>query len=152
MKHLKGCFSVAALVVLCSLFGGIGAFSQDQDEISPDASQNAIMGVAGDDFATVRADAFSRLDENQNGVIEASEWRGKKRAFRLLDVNRDGVITPEEFMSLKVRWWNQTFYNLDLNGDRIITRDEWMDVEEGFNRLDRNHDGIIERREFYSPR
>jgi hypothetical protein len=40
---------------------------------------------------------FRRMDENGDGVIAASEWRGSARAFRMHDQNGDRVLTPREF-------------------------------------------------------
>lgn len=107
---------------------------------------------AAADSAAARTAAFVRLDRSQNDAIEMAEWPGKKRDFRYLDMNRDGVISREEFMSRNARWWNLVFESLDFNGNRMISRDEWMDTDLEFDRLDRNHNGGIERREFYNPR
>jgi Ca2+-binding EF-hand superfamily protein len=101
---------------------------------------------------TGRQEAFDRLDKNQTGVIDRSEWPGKDKSFRHMDANRDGVISREEFMATNVRWWNETFEDLDFDGNGIITRDEWLDSDASFSRLDHNHNGIIEKSEFYNPR
>jgi Ca2+-binding EF-hand superfamily protein len=104
------------------------------------------------DSNAARTAALVRLDRNQNEVIEFSEWPGKKRTFRYLDMNHDEVLSREEFMSENARWWNLAFEDLDFDGNRMISRKEWMDSDAEFNRLDRNHNGGIERREFYNPR
>jgi Ca2+-binding EF-hand superfamily protein len=106
------------------------------------------------DFITVRKAAFVRLDANKNGTIEFSEWPGKKRkrSFRYLDLNHDGVLSLEEFTSQNAHWWNIVFEDLDFDRNRVITRSEWMDLDSEFDRLDRNHNGGIERKEFYYPR
>jgi Ca2+-binding EF-hand superfamily protein len=104
------------------------------------------------DFAAARKAAFVRLDANKNGLIEFSEWPGKKRTFRYLDLNHDEVLSLEEFTSQNAHSWNLAFEDLDLDGNKIITRSEWMDLDSEFDRLDRNHNGGIERKEFYYPR
>lgn len=104
------------------------------------------------DFAAARKNAFARLDADRNGTIESSEWPGKKRNFRYLDLNHDTVLSLEEFTSQNARSWNMVFEDLDLDGNKIIIRSEWMDLDSEFDRLDRNHNGGIERKEFYYPR
>jgi Ca2+-binding EF-hand superfamily protein len=99
-----------------------------------------------------RQEAFERLDKNQSGVIERSEWPGNDMSFSRMDANHDGVISREEFLARNVRWWNLTFEELDFNGNGFITRAEWLDSDASFDRLDHNHDGVIEKSEFYNPR
>ena len=137
-------FAVLPAVVLACAFCGIPSFAEVHTE--EDAEDSA------GDWYMVRAAAFDRFDEDGKGYITLEDWPGRIRAFRLMDVNRDGRVTLEEFQSLRLRWWNQTFESLDLNGDGIITRDEWMDIEAVFDRLDRNKDGVVTRREFYGAR
>jgi hypothetical protein len=104
------------------------------------------------DFAAARKAAFMRLDANKNSLLEVSEWPGKKRTFRYLDLNHDRVLSLEEFTSKNARSWNLAFEDIDLDGNKIITRSEWMDLDSEFDRLDRNNNGGIERKEFYNPR
>jgi Ca2+-binding EF-hand superfamily protein len=101
---------------------------------------------------TGRQEAFEQVDKDRSGVIERSEWPGNDKSFRHMDVNRDGVISRQEFLATNVRWWNETFEELDFSGNGAITRDEWLDSDASFNRLDHDHNGIIEKREFYNPR
>ena len=69
---------------------------------------------------------FRQMDENGDGVVSLSEWRGSARAFRIYDSNADRVITPREFpaagesappsvegeimVSPKVRWTDTGIY------------------------------------------
>jgi Ca2+-binding EF-hand superfamily protein len=99
-----------------------------------------------------RLAAFDRLDANKNGKIDPNEWPGKAKDYRYLDSNHDGFISREEFLSPNGRWSNETFENLDFNGDKVISRSEWLDSDSSFDRLDRDHNGAIDKREFYNPR
>ena len=131
-------FAVLTVVALVCAFYGISSFAEDQ-----------VAEDHANDWHTVRAKVFSKLDREVKGYITPEDWPGRNRAFRLMDVNRDGRVTLEEFQSLRLRWWNQTFESLTIDGNRTITRDEWMDVESAFDWLDRNQNGVITRREFY---
>jgi Ca2+-binding EF-hand superfamily protein len=99
-----------------------------------------------------RLAAFKKLDSNQNDAIDGSEWPGKAVDFDYIDANLDGTLSREEFLSSKSRFWNEPFENLDFNDDGIISSSEWLDSEESFNRMDRDEDGIVDRREFYDRR
>ena len=99
-----------------------------------------------------RLSAFDRLDINKNNGIEASEWPGKDKDFNYLDANHNRSLSREEFLSRDGRYWNERFENLDFNDDGLILRSEWLDSDSAFDKLDRDRNGVIERREFYSPR
>jgi Ca2+-binding EF-hand superfamily protein len=99
-----------------------------------------------------RMEAFDRLDKNRNDAIDISEWPGKEKGFQYLDSSRDGSISRKEFLSKNGRWWNVIFESLDFDDNKIIDRSEWLDSEASFNRLDRDHNGVIVRNEFYNPR
>jgi Ca2+-binding EF-hand superfamily protein len=99
-----------------------------------------------------RLAAFDRLDINKNNGIEASEWPGKDKDFSYLDANHNRSLSREEFLSRDGRFWNEPFENLDFNDDGLIYRSEWLDSDSAFDKLDRDRNGVIERREFYNPR
>jgi len=98
-----------------------------------------------------RLEAFKRLDSNRNGAMDPAEWPGKEGDFLSLDANRDKSLSREEFLSRNGRYWNLPFENLDFNEDGVLSKSEWLDSDASFNRLDRNRNGVIERREFYNP-
>jgi len=123
--------------------------------ITVDEMQSIQRKTASEDSLSAdygRLAAFERLDTNKNDAIELSEWPGKEKDFRMLDADHNGSLSREEFLSRNGRWWNEPFENLDFNGDKVITRSEWLDSDASFDRLDRDHNGVIDRQEFYNPR
>jgi Ca2+-binding EF-hand superfamily protein len=116
------------------------------DEIGPLMDQEVMELDQG------RLAAFDRLDINKSNGIEASEWPGKDKDFNYLDANHNRSLSREEFLSRDGRYWNEPFENLDFNDDGLILRSEWLDSDSAFDKLDRDRNGVIERREFYNPR
>jgi hypothetical protein len=121
-----------------------------QDEVQPNSRREENEEALRPDQG--RLMAFERLDANKNDAIESSEWPGREEAFRNMDANHDGSLSREEFLSRNGRYWNEKFENLDFNGDKLITRSEWLDSDLSFDRLDRDHNGVVERHEYYNPR
>jgi Ca2+-binding EF-hand superfamily protein len=95
-------------------------------------------------------EAFNRLDTNKDNLVAEAEWMGGPEYFRRVDANLDGAISREEFRSRNARYWNEPFENIDTNRDRVITRAEWLDADESFRKLDRDRNGLLNRREFYT--
>jgi EF hand len=99
---------------------------------------------------TVEAAAqdYRSWDRNRDGVIARSEWRGTLQDFRDRDTNRDGVLSGNE---LRLQWEDDDLTDFDLldgDGSGRIERPEWRGTRPAFNRLDRNRDGVLSRREF----
>jgi Ca2+-binding EF-hand superfamily protein len=95
-------------------------------------------------------EVFNRLDANKDNLIVEAEWAGSPAYFRRIDANRDGLVSREEFRSRNARYWNEPFENVDTNKDNVITRAEWLDSDESFKKLDRDGNGLLNRREFYT--
>lgn len=127
--------------------------ADDNQQLSQDEIQVALRQVGGEDGRDAgRFAAFERLDANKNNKIDPTEWPGKAKDFRYIDSDHDGFLSREEFISPNGRWWNEVFENLDFNGDKVISRAEWLDSDVDFDRLDRDHNGVIDKTEFYNPR
>ena len=97
-----------------------------------------------------REKSFQKLDRDQDQVIAPQEWRGDVQTFLNLDCNRDQSLSREEYIyaDCKMDHKEMAFLDLDRNGNKVIEPDEWNQSEEEFNRLDRDHDGILTRSEF----
>jgi Ca2+-binding EF-hand superfamily protein len=127
--------------------------------------------VAASDQSTRQAPArgemrFRGMDQNRDGVIARTEWRGSDRSFRTHDWNGDGVLSGDEVRVGAAReqtdeedydpaqrpifrnWTERGFKNVDRNADGRITRAEWYYDREAFVRADRNGDGSLTRPEF----
>jgi hypothetical protein len=108
---------------------------------------------------------FAEMDENGDGVITRSEWRGSERSFATHDWNGDGRLAGDEvrigaaFPAGRGRgsgaggagvndWTEARFRQLDRNADGRISMGEWRYEREDFFRVDRNGDNMLTLNEF----
>lgn len=110
---------------------------------------------------------FEVMDQNGDGVISRTEWRGSARSFQVHDWNGDGRLSGDEVRLDRrqsedidapdhepsraeryVSWTERGFANLDHDRNRRITPDEWHYDRETFVRADRNRDGVLVATEF----
>lgn len=108
---------------------------------------------------------FRAMDANNDGVITRAEWRGSDQSFRAHDWNDDGVLSGTEVRPGAARgtgdedfdpsrrgefrnWTPRGFNNLDHDRSGRIERSEWHYDFEAFNRADRNRDNVLTRAEF----
>ncbi len=99
----------------------------------PEATR-AYLTIVGRMAIEQRKSAFKAMDENKDGKVSLSEYRGPTRAFARIDVNHDGVITPEEAK-----------HAFQASVDHFV-------VAIRFKALDTNHDGKISAAEFKGPK
>jgi Ca2+-binding EF-hand superfamily protein len=98
-----------------------------------------------------REQRFQQLDANHDGVISRSEWRGQPVSFHEVDGNADGAVTLREYMAVREHGGDQRegrFDELDRNDDGVLDRREWPRTESPFDGVDRNRDGAITLQEF----
>jgi Ca2+-binding EF-hand superfamily protein len=94
---------------------------------------------------------FAEMDQNRDGVITRSEWRGKAQSFDQHDWNSDGRLSGEEVrISARPRYeWTETvFRRLDRNRDNYLSGTEWRYEPDDFVQVDRNNDDRISLAEF----
>lgn len=109
------------------------------------------------------ADSFERLDTDQNGKIDADEFKGPDEAFERMDRNADGFITREELAGGAqgtqppanrpgdgprgnidpAQRWQQMLDRFDTNADGKISSKEFSGPEKVLTFLDANSDGEL---------
>jgi len=98
------------------------------------------------------ANRFQRLDQDRNGSIERSEWRGNNRAFNRLDLNQDDRISWQEYEYGRAvrsrRTGTDRFSTLDSDRNSRLESWEWPYNSLVFDHLDANRDRQISRAEF----
>jgi len=99
----------------------------------PEATR-AYLTIVGRMAITQRINAFKTMDENKDGKVSLSEYKGPTRAFARVDVNHDGVITADEAKNA---------FQASVGRFVIASR---------FRSLDTNHDGKISATEFKGPK
>ena len=117
---------------------------------------------------------FNKLDVNKDGKVAKDEFFGSESLFDRWDADKDGFLTLDEMRAGRKAPRKTTevvperkpekeqkggkspkqhgdalFQKLDANGDGKITKDELPERgAQKLSRLDRNKDGIIDRKEF----
>jgi Ca2+-binding EF-hand superfamily protein len=101
---------------------------------------------------------FQRLDQNNDGALSRTEWRGDRAEFDRLDRNRDGLIDRDELPAFREQESaepstdRRAFADLDRNGNGVITSGEWTGPADEFRALDTDGDGVVTAREYRDGR
>lgn len=119
-------------------------------------------------------DDFMEIDRNHDARISREEWRWDRAAFDRIDDNHDGWLTRPEYMdtthdgpdshfpapvpgspnapvtpTAPIPEDPQARFNrLDRNHNGLISRDEWDGDRKEFNALDDNNNDALSRMEF----
>lgn len=93
--------------------------------------------VSRDEAADAQASTFAKLDSNHDGSLSQSEW-----------VASQAPLPEDATKAAKHRQqaaWQRWFENMDSDGDGAISQDEYLHaVAPYFDRLDANHDGVLD--------
>ncbi|MHC4670747.1 MAG: EF-hand domain-containing protein, partial [Planctomycetota bacterium] len=91
---------------------------------------------------------LQKFDRNGDGQVTKEEFPHERR-FAEIDGNGDGVLSKveiEDAMDKKLREEAYGFFErFDLDGDGKITREEFTGPAAAFERMDKNHDGVIDK-------
>jgi Ca2+-binding EF-hand superfamily protein len=133
--------------LLSSLLGVVAADALAQEAKKPEKPEPAVL--------------FGELDANHDGFVEASEVpAGVRASFDALvrhgDADHDGKLAGKEYAALleqidepakkkAARPLQERLKAMDADGDGRVSRAEFKGRPAGFNRLDVNQDGFIDR-------
>ncbi|MEM1401853.1 MAG: EF-hand domain-containing protein [Pseudomonadota bacterium] len=113
---------------------------------------SVIMSAAGVAMAQPGLDGMA--DTDGDGVISREEFLERRSGqFPALDTDQSGGLSLEEFSAALEntplhRFRGRAFKRADTDGSGEISLDEWDSLPtRGFDRLDRNGDGMIDSTE-----
>ncbi|HEX6899858.1 MAG TPA: hypothetical protein VF789_09095 [Thermoanaerobaculia bacterium] len=113
--------------------------------------------------AKKEAPAERYVDADHDGNVSLKEWKGSPLAFAMQDANGDGILSGEELtiqetpetaakvppaprQEVEKARQARLFRGLDKDRDGRLSKSELP--REQFDRLDRDHDGVVTREEF----
>lgn len=96
---------------------------------------------------TAKVDSwFAQYDKNKDEKITLSEFRLGRTFFNSLDLDADGSLTREEAKkAISMHPAPVDLTKLDTDQDGYVSRREWTGDQAGFDKLDRDNDGVISK-------
>ena len=89
---------------------------------------------------------FAQYDKNTDEKLTRQEFRLGRTYFNALDLDADGILTREEAKKAIAQQPVEVDTTvMDTDKDGYITRREWTGDQPGFDKLDRDNDGVISR-------
>ncbi len=165
MNHRRIIFMLAASIATLEFaapgFSVSRASAEEGESLPPTTEffethdQNADGTVTQDEFSG-SGEVFRLLDKDKDGAITGPDLglpvdykpdpraveRAKKRARGMAPENGTGSGRRNAPSSIL-----QAITKMDADGDGKVSKDEWKFRPQGFDRLDRNRDGFIDKRE-----
>ena len=106
-----------------------------------------------------RAQMFTQLDTNGDGVVSAEEFANPPSRFEIADADGDGLLSADELTAMGQQRAEQRAARMlerfDANEDGALSEEEFAARRDGsrmFERLDANDDGSISAEEFAEMR
>ncbi len=111
----------------------------------------AVLGQPSPEQVHRVVDMLPKADADRDGFVTRAEWRDFRASqFGRFDRNRDGVLSAADAPPLMGRGALQEALGaFDTERDGRVSRAEFVDgPAPAFDRLDLNHDGVIDPREW----
>lgn len=99
-------------------------------------------------------DVFNKLDKNKDGKISQKEYiDAVTKTFNKYDKDGNGILTKEEIAAIDKAEAEKILKEADTNKNGQISKEEFLDAaKKRFPLLDKNNDGIIDRKELNAAR
>ncbi len=102
--------------------------------------------------AFAQSNLIGVYDANGDGVLSREEFTAaQKDAFASMDADGDGAVTQAELAALAASHGRKAdgsrVMSRDADGDGAVTEAEFLQGAQGFQRSDRNNDGVLGARE-----
>lgn len=120
-----------------------------REELTPKGPAGERRGKGPDRRSGKDSASFlEKYDGNRDGQVTKEEFPHERR-FSEIDADGDGILSGAEIKDAMDRIHNEEQYGLferyDLDGDGKVTREEFTGPAADFERMDRNHDGVIDK-------
>jgi hypothetical protein len=134
----------SSLVLAFSLCCASAALAAPGDHFIESWDLNGDMAVSADEARERRADVFASFDANEDGFIDAEEYKTFDEARANDQAGNEpagrGALNPANGMRLEAN---------DTDGDGKVSEAEFLDNAAGWIAdIDRNGDGVVTRADF----
>lgn len=144
---------------------------------TPPQPQNAAQPTVANDLAQLIQGQFTTFDADQDGSMTRKEFAGSDRQFAQMDKDKDGKVTPAEFAASEVaqRFLKTAYQNrieprarvtaeslapfrlallarFDPDHDGKVARADWTGTDQGFQSLDVDGSGILDKQDLAEAR
>ncbi|WP_171060531.1 signal transduction protein [Poseidonocella sp. HB161398] len=112
----------------------------------------ALAAIAVAAPAVAQSNIIAVYDANGDGALSREEFTAMQAdAFAALDADGNGLVTRADVAAAAAAQGRKAdgsrFMSRDANGDGAVSEAEFLQGKQGFDRADRNGNGIIDARE-----